>query len=154
MQTISAMNTGSMPYPRAPGESGTSSLANVLSRVRKQVDDTRWGDPQGDPNGVASEGTEGDRYLALVTAALQGNYHLPATISEKERLYLKALVRIWVEPDGTVSNWKIEKPSGNPVFDGVVERAIRDARLPPPPGEVRALYQGRGRALTFDMSRN
>jgi colicin import membrane protein len=135
----------------APGATGTSSLANVLSRVRKQVDDTRWGDPQGDPNGVASEGTEGDRYLALVTAALQGNYHLPATISEKERLYLKATVVLYLEPDGRIARWQFASRSGNAAFDDALERAIRDTRLPPPPPESRERYRKVGIGVNFHI---
>ena len=109
----------------------------------------QWGDPTGDPEGNAEEGTEGDRYDALLTRAVQANYHLPPTISDRDRLHLAALLRIWVEPDGTITRTRVEKPSGNEQFDGAVERAARSTQAPPPPDTLRAEYHGRGRVLRF-----
>jgi colicin import membrane protein len=137
--------------PSPPGASGRNPLSNVLTRVRKQVDQDRWGDPDGDPMGEASDGEPGDRYLALAKQALEANYELPLTISEKERLYLKALVVLYVEPDGRIARWQFEARSGNPAFDDALERAIRQTRLPPPPPEVRERFRKSGVVVNFHI---
>jgi colicin import membrane protein/protein TonB len=141
--------------PPAPGAArgatpgaGTS-LSDVLSRVRKQVDEERWGSPEGDVMGEATEGDAGDRYLALVTRALHDAYELPPTLSEKDRLHLRAKVVLWVEPDGSVVRWKFESRSASPAFDDALERAVRRARLPPPPPEARELYRRTGVVVLF-----
>jgi colicin import membrane protein/protein TonB len=117
--------------------------------MEKQVQRERWGDPNGDPEGDSDEGTEGERYQALLQRALHSNYQLPTTIPDKERLYLKSVVILWIDPDGHISRWKVEKPSGNPAFDDALERAIRKTNAPPPPDSQRDTYQTRGVQVTF-----
>jgi colicin import membrane protein len=138
------------PTSAVPGKGGDA-LSRALDRVRrdKSLVPERWGDPGGVPDGDATGGTEGDRYLGLVTHALQGSYRLPATISEQERLYLRATVVLTIEPDGKVSGFRFEKKSGNPAFDAALERAVREARLPPPPPELRQRYRTTGLGVTF-----
>jgi colicin import membrane protein/protein TonB len=136
---------------RAPTPTAGRSLSDVLSRVQKQVDESRYGDPQGDPAGDASDAEAGDRYLALAIRALQSNYRLPATISEQERLYLKATVVLYVEPDGRIDRFRFESRSGNSAYDDALERAIRQTRLPPPPPEVRESYRRIGLGVKFHI---
>jgi colicin import membrane protein/protein TonB len=131
---------------------GASSIDRLLAAATKDVERKRYGSADGDPNGDSEVG-EGDPYGQLVHRAISTNYQVPSTISERERLFLKADVRVWIEPDGVVSNWKIVKPSGNAVFDDALERAIRAARLPPPPPDERSMYQSRGRTLTFTAAK-
>jgi colicin import membrane protein/protein TonB len=117
--------------------------------MEKQVQRERWGDPNGDPEGDSDEGSEGDRYTALVQRALQANYTVPTTIPDKERLHLRSVVILWIEPDGHISRWKVEKPSGNAAFDDALERAIRKTSPPPPPDSEREAYRSRGIQVTF-----
>jgi colicin import membrane protein/protein TonB len=131
----------------APGKA--PSLSDVLSRVRKEVDEERWGSPAGDPMGEAAEGEAGDRYLALVKETLHANFNAPATIPEQERLHLKAVVVLHVEHDGRIARHRFERRSGNPAFDDAVERAIRQTRLPPPPPEDRERYRTNGLGANF-----
>jgi colicin import membrane protein len=138
----------SAPAKNPDNGGGTSALA-ALAKVTKEVQRERWGDPNGDPEGDSDEGTEGERYQALLQRALHDNFTLPATIPEKERLYLQALVTIWIEADGVISRFEITKPSGNPVFDAALERAIRATRAPPPPDADRLRYKTRGAPLLF-----
>jgi colicin import membrane protein/protein TonB len=130
--------------------SGTS-VSSLLSKVQKQVERERWGDPQGDPAGDADEAGEGDRYLALVVRALQSNYRVPATISERERMYLKGTVILYIEGDGRVGRWRLERPSGNSAFDDALERTVRQTRLPPPPDAFRDLYRSTGLQVIFQI---
>ena len=151
------------PAPPAPGGKASAargagpstapgtgrSLSDVLSRVRREVDEEKWGDPEGDPMGDATEGEAGDRYLALARQALHGNFNAPVTIPERERLYLKAVVVLYLEPDGRIARHRFERRSGNPAFDDAVERAIRQTRLPPPPPEDRERYRRDGLGANF-----
>ncbi len=137
--------------PPAVKPAGGSPLASVMSKMQKEVARERWGDPNGDPAGDSSEGSEGDRYLALVHGALQSAYRLPSTISERERMFLKATVVLYVEPDGKVTNWRFESRSGNDAYDGALERAIRQVRLPPPPAELRERFRRGGVGVNFHL---
>jgi colicin import membrane protein len=135
------------PQP-APGR---DVLASVLSRVRrdKALSEPVYGDPSGDPQGDASEASAGDQYLALVERALRESYVLPATISERDRLHLKATVVLYLDTDGRVLRHAFESSSGNGAFDAALERAIRAARLPPPPPELRQKYRNEGLGVVY-----
>ena len=125
---------------------GRDTLAQVISRLESTVPE---GSPDGDPLGTESDGDVGDRYLAAVTRALQETYTLPSTISERERMYLKATVLLFIEPDGRVSRWQFAQRSQNPMFDGALERAIQTARVPPPPPEMAQRYRTQGLAVLY-----
>jgi colicin import membrane protein/protein TonB len=142
------------PASAATGGKGSDALSRALDKVRKDdklASRERWGDPAGLPEGDATDASEGDRYLGLVTQALQDSYRLPATISEQERRNLGATVVLTVEPDGRVSSFRFERKSGNAAFDQALERAVRDARLPPPPPELRQRYRTVGLGVNFKV---
>lgn len=142
------------PASATPGGKGSDALARAMDRVRKDdklASKERWGDPGGLPQGTATDASEGDRYLALVTQALQSSYRLPSTISEQERLHLGATVVVTVEPDGKISSFRFEKRSGNAAFDQALEHALREARLPPPPPELRQRYRTVGLGVNFKV---
>jgi colicin import membrane protein len=146
--TVSTPKTPARPaQPAAP----SASLASILSKVQKQVDQQRWGDPSGDESGNSDTGSEGDRYLALVRNALQSAYAVPATISERERMYLKATVILFLEPNGKVVDYRFETRSGNPAYDAALERAIRAVRLPPPPPDMREQFRRSGFGVNFHL---
>lgn len=142
------------PASATTGGKGSDALSRALAKVRnddKLASKERWGDPSGLPDGDATDGSEGDRYLGLVTQALQSSYRLPATISEQERLHLQAIVVITIEPDGRVASFRFEKRSGNAAFDQALERAVRESRLPPPPPELRQRYRTVGLGVNFKV---
>jgi len=148
---------GARPAPARPSPAATARpdpLAAALARVKREQalgEPATWGDPRGDALGEASEASEGDRYLALVTRALQANYRLPSTISERDRALLKASVVLFIEPDGRISTWRFELKSGNAAFDEALERTIRQTRLPPPPLEMRQHYRNDGILVRFHV---
>jgi colicin import membrane protein len=163
-----AQKTIAVPSPKAPpkpappkpaassisGGKGSDALSRALDKVRKDdkiASKERWGDPSGVPGGDATDGSEGDRYLGLVTQALQSSYRLPATLSEAERRSLGATVVLTIEPDGRVASFRFEKKSGNAAFDQALERAVRDARLPPPPPELRQRFRTVGLGVNFKV---
>lgn len=142
------------PGPRArvrgPTAGGTDVLSSVLSRVKREqsLSEPQWGDPDGDPRGDSAEGA-GDQYLALVERSLRESYVLPATLSDADRVRLQATVVLYIEPDGRVARFAFEKRSGSPAFDDALERAIRAARLPPPPAELRGRYRSEGLGVVY-----
>lgn len=92
------------------------------------------GQPDGDPEGDAEEAAEGERYLALVQRRVKDNYQVPATIPEQERMYLNAVVRIFIQKNGQISRHELIRSSGNGVFDSAVQAGVaRASPLPPPP---------------------
>jgi colicin import membrane protein/protein TonB len=142
--------------PARPSTAATARpdpLASALARVKREqaLGEPTWGDPRGDAFGEASEASEGDRYLALVTRALQASYRLPSTISERDRALLKASVVLFIEPDGRISSWRFELKSGNAAFDEALERTVRRTRLPPPPSELRQHYRSDGILVRFHI---
>jgi colicin import membrane protein len=136
------------PTPQPATRPGAT-LSSILSKVQKQQDERRWGDPSGDAAGDSDTG-EGDQYLAQVHRALRTNYVAPSTIPERERLYLEANVILWIEPDGRVARWRQERSSGNPSFDAAVERTLKQTpRVPPPPDRMRDALRRSGISLVF-----
>ena len=141
------------PATKSAGAAATTAgVAAALAKMEQEVRRERWGDPNGDVQGDSEEASEGERYQALLQRALHANYQLPTTIPERERLYLKAVVILWIDADGSISRWKVEKPSGNPAFDDALERAIRKTHAPPPPDSQRGAYRDRGIQVTFTAS--
>lgn len=132
---------------RSGGTRGGKRLSSVLSGMKQELAE---GSPDGDPLGDSSEAA-GDQYLAQVVRALRRGYRVPSTIGEKERLYLQGTIVLFIEPDGRVLRHEFVKRSGNPVFDDALERAVRDTRLPPPPGEAREAYRRRGLQVDFKI---
>ena len=132
---------------RGGGSKSGRRLSSVLSGMKQEL---AVGSPEGDPLGDSSEAL-GDQYLAQVVRALRRNYRVPSTIGEKERLYLQGTIVLFIEPDGRVLRHEFVKRSGNPVFDEALERAVRDIRLPPPPGDGREAYRRRGLQVDFKI---
>jgi colicin import membrane protein/protein TonB len=139
------------PKATSPAHGTGNTLASVLSKVQKQVDEKRWGSPDGDPGGDSETAEEGDRYLAVVQRQIQTNYNVPATISERERMYLKGTIVLYIDPDGRISRWRFESRSGNGAFDDALERALRATRLPPPPDGMKDLYRRQGLQVIFQI---
>lgn len=138
------------PTVAPPRGQKSDALASALSRLKRDpLRGSAGGDPSGDPLGDSSEGEAGDRYLALAQRALHDTYRIPSTISERDLLHLRATVVLYLLPDGSVTRWSFESRSGNRAFDDALERAIRQARLPPPPAELRERYRSQGLGVRF-----
>ncbi|HET8541165.1 MAG TPA: energy transducer TonB [Anaeromyxobacter sp.] len=147
------------PAPGAPpakagqpstGRSGTT-LASVLSKVQRDVDEERWGSPDGDPMGDSETGSEGDRYLALVVRELQSNHNVFRTLSESEAQSLRATVVLRIDANGRILGHAFERRSGNASYDAALERAIQKSRLPPPPAALRERFRTAGLGVNFHL---
>jgi outer membrane biosynthesis protein TonB len=134
---------------RADQRSAAGSLSGALRSVQQQHPDEKvYGSPTGSASGTSDE-QEGDPYQAEVQQIIQDRYVLPTTISEQERLYLRAEVVVHIAATGAIARYEFVKRSGNAVFDGALEGALRSARLPPPPPDMQRRYLAEGLALAF-----
>jgi len=136
------------PGPTSAGRSDV--LASVMNRVRRDqaYQEKVYGDPNGDPRGDA-ESNEGDAYLGLVNRALHDSYVLPSTLSDSDRVRLQATIVLFLDADGRVLRFVFERRSGNDAFDAALERAVRGARIPPPPIDQRRQYRDTGIAVLY-----
>ena len=139
------------PAPASNGKAGGTSLASILSKVQRDVDERRWGDPSGDAAGDAESGSEGDRYLGLVVQQLQRNYIIPKTIPQHDAVNLRATVILRIDASGRIAAHEFERRSGNPPYDAALERAIAQTHLPPPPPSLRDRYAREGLGVNFHL---
>jgi colicin import membrane protein len=142
------------PAPPRPAPKAAPSrdvLASVLSRVKRDraLAAPTYGDPSGDPLGDSSEAGEGDQYLALVVRTLHDTYVVPATISDRDRLHLTATLVLYIDGGGQVLQYEFANRSGNGAFDEALERAVRAARLPPPPPQFRQRFRKDGLQVLY-----
>lgn len=108
------------------------------------------GQLDGDPEGDAEQASEGERYYALLEKRLRDLYTLPSTITDQERLHLKATVLIHIEANGVISQSKIVQSSGNSAFDSALEGAVKRASpVPPPPKHLASSLRRSGIAVNF-----
>ena len=81
--------------------------------------------------------TYNDKLLARVKNALVA----PATLSEQERLFLKAVLFVAIDADGSLLDARISKSSGNSGFDNAVLAAAKKTSYGAPPIPVRDFYR-------------
>lgn len=150
------------PEKQDPNSKKQPSAADILNQFNKDnakppdVNDIirdRIGEPDdegqkdGDRDGVALTGEITDAYFARVSAAVQRNHQISTTITDEERVRLKAVIALKVDAEGNVIDARIQQSSGNDVYDnGALAAAKRASPVPAPPPQVRPLAE-RGFAL-------
>lgn len=124
-------------------------LFGAFSQAGKARDEEQAGAEDGSELGDASE-AEGDQYWALLQAQVRQNYDVSQTISDQERLRLRAQLLIRIGRAGEVLDTKLAKPSGNALFDSAVLLAVKRAQpFSPPPPHLRDALQRSGVVLEF-----
>ncbi len=84
-------------------------------------------------HGTKTQADSGEDYISMVVNKIQQHWIFPET-GDKDLL---AVISIRIARDGRITVDKIEKSSGNPLFDRSALRAINSASpLPPPPEEI------------------
>jgi TolA protein len=87
----------------------------------------------GGAGATKTQAVSGEDYIAMVVNKIQQHWIFPET-GDKDLL---AVISIRIARDGRITVDKIEKSSGNPLFDRSALRAINSASpLPPPPQEI------------------
>ncbi len=148
---VPAPRTKPAPPQAAAERPAGPSLSSILSKVQRDVDERRYGDPEGDAAGDADSPSEGDRYVGLVTQALQRNYDVPKTIPQQELSNLKATVILRIDARGRIVGHEFERRSGNASYDAALERAISRTQVPPPPPSERDHYARIGLGVKFHL---
>lgn len=135
------------------GDEHRRELFNAFKKISKSNSkDVPEGALDGDRNGDSAK-AEGERYFGLLKAQIQRYYDLPNTLSDQERLRLKALVHIFIGHGGQLIKVKAESSSGNGLFDEAVVTATKRASpFPPPPDTLREKLQSDGVVLAFTPS--
>ena len=112
-------------------------LRNALDRARKLAElavpeESDEGALNGSHLGTSNQAV-GDQYLAEIKGLLIQNYNLPAGMAP-EQIATPPEIRFHLSDDGTLSDVKLLKSSGNPlVDDACVDAAKLTRRVPPPP---------------------
>lgn len=143
------------PAPKKPKAEGTSDadrrkkLFGAFSKTAKKAPEVVEGRADGDALGDAAR-EEGERYWGLLRAQVRRHYDVAQTISERERVYLKAQVTMQIGRSGEVLAVRLTKASGNNLFDAAVVNAVKKAApFSPPPEALRHSLQWRGVTLEF-----
>jgi TonB family protein len=130
-------------------------LRNALKRAqmlkRAAAEEENEGSLTGSNEGTSSTATTGDEYATKIHNAIKKNWSAPSGLLNDAQLAgLSADVRMQIADDGTIENPKLQKSSGNDLFDDSCMQAVRaTGKVPPPPAGVRAQFR-RGVTLGFD----
>lgn len=152
------------PEKQDPNASKQPSAADILEKFSqenakptdvKDIIRDRIGDPtdegqlDGDKDGDALKGELQKTYFMTVIAHIRRNLELSATLTDEERIRLKATLFVQVGPDGEVLEARIQSSSGSGVFDNdVLGAAKRSSPFPAPPPLVRDLV---GQGVGFNV---
>jgi len=101
--------------------------AEVLARLKK-------GGGKGAVGMPGAKGTQaGSDYASYIQSRLKDAFK---DVIASQTSAPQVLVRITIGPDGRITNYRVEKKSGDPVFDDAVSRAVTLAGryFKPPPG--------------------
>ena len=119
-----------------------------LSKPSKQQEELE-GAEDGDPSGDSAT-AEGERYFGLLSSQVRRHYNVADTLSESERMHLKAQVAVRLNRAGEVLEARLSKESGNALFDSAVLAAVKKAApFSPPPDHLRNMLQKSGIVLEF-----
>jgi colicin import membrane protein len=140
--------------PRPENPKINKDLKRALDRARKLTSlaeaEPEEGQLSGSAQGTATEASAGDAYATSIFEAIRRNWSAPSgLVSDAELTRLTSEIRIRVGADGSITDSKLIRPSGNSYFDDSCVAAIQATRkVPPPPPAVRKLA-ARGFAIDF-----
>jgi colicin import membrane protein len=140
--------------PRPENPKINKDLKRALDRARKLTSladaEPEEGQLSGSAQGTATEASAGDAYATSIFEAIRRNWSAPSgLVSDAELARLTSEIRIRVGADGSITDSKLIRPSGNSYFDDSCVAAIQATRkVPPPPPAVRKLA-ARGFAIDF-----
>jgi colicin import membrane protein len=105
-----------------------ASLAEIQNRIAARE---RGNAPAGMPGGTGSQ--SGSDYAAYIQSRLRDSFAVTIAWQTKKPL---VAVRLHIDAKGALTSYKIEKSTGDVVFEDAVYRAVQLAKknFPPPPG--------------------
>jgi TonB family protein len=99
------------------------------------------GHEQGSKLGTEITGRMKANYNDKILAIVKGNYKLPTTLDNDEKIRLKTVLVIRIASDGRITDTKLSPSSGNSAFDNaVLAAAKKSSPLPAPPIQLRDFY--------------
>jgi TonB family protein len=143
------------PVPKEPAQKAPSPVATLPTPSAKQ-EGKKEGDPrkklfgaferagakpqelEGAEDGDAlgdSAVQEGERYYGALKGQVRRYFFVSQTIPDQERIRLRAHVLFRIGRSGELLEWRLQKSSGNDLFDSAVLSAVKKAApfAPPPP---------------------
>ncbi len=110
------------------------------------------GDPEGIAEGTEKEAQVGDIYLGKLVSFLKRGWTIPTTLGDTSKLVAAASFEI--TRDLKVGDFKLDKSSGEPLFDQSVEDRLQQlhdsgATLPEPPPDVAYRFVGKTIGVRF-----
>ena len=155
------------PVDKAPDPTSEPEPAPSAADILKQFSDDndkpdlnsliqdKLGEPldEGDPDGLAIGKDINGRlkadYNDILAARIHNAYKLPQTLSDEERVQLRAVLFVLIAADGTLLKAEVNPASGNAAFDSaVLAAAKKSAPFDPPPIQLREFYE---RGVGFNM---
>lgn len=122
--------------PRPEDPKISKNLKNALNRARMLENMAQEEPDEGALNGSklgSANQAVGDPYLAEINGMLRQNYFLPAGMTP-DQIPTPPEILVRFGDDGTITDVKLRKSSGNPlVDDACVDAAKMTRKLPPPP---------------------
>lgn len=123
--------------------------AQALAEV---VEDKPVGDPEGTREGTETEAQVGNIYLGKLHALFKRGWTIPSTLGDTSKL--RVMTAFEITRDLKVGDFRIEKSSGDPLFDQSVEDRFQQMRsegvtLPAPPPEVADQFLGKTIGVNF-----
>ena len=136
--------------PKPEDKDIKKNLKNALDRARKlaalaEPEDPTEGALNGSNLGTSNQAV-GDQYLAAIKGMLLQNYNLPAGMAP-DSISTPPEIRFHFGDDGTISDVKLTKSSGNPLVDDACVDAAKLARKVPPPPST---FKKRGISVACD----
>lgn len=115
-------------------------------KMHGKVDGGKRGYPITDPKTV--------EYLNKVYKKIRKNWKVPTLIPDRERLFLQAIIIVYLKPSGKIKKLRFEKKSGNANYDKACAKTVRkSAPFPPPPKELAKSYEQDGIGIPFSAGR-
>jgi outer membrane biosynthesis protein TonB len=113
------------------------------------------GDPKGVEWGTETEGREGDLYRGQLVAFFQRGWSVPTVLSEDVVRRLVTSVVVEITAESRVGDYKVVRPSEEPLFDQSVTNRLQELRqsgttIPQPPPDVASQFIGKEIRIDFN----
>lgn len=110
------------------------------------------GDPEGVPEGTETQAKAGDLYIGKLVTFIRRGWTVPTTLGDPSKLV--AVASFEITRDLHIGAFRIEKSSGEPLFDQSLEDRLQQlhtsgATLPDPPPEVAYRFLGQTIGANF-----
>lgn len=119
------------------------SASSAADLLKNRIEEDAEGSEQGTVMGTELSGRLKASYNDKILAHMKQNLAVPNSLSDEQRVGLRASVSLSIGPDGNLGFVKIKTSSKHPGFDNAVVACVRgSAPFPAPPPTLRDFYRG------------